>query len=55
MEGMGRTGDNDYYLIKIERFSNKEGFYKSFVVLILRGSKIRKDLIFDLWWRFNKL
>jgi len=47
MGGMGRTRDNDYYLIKIEHFSKKEGFYKPFVVLILSCRQIKKDYFFN--------
>jgi hypothetical protein len=40
MGGMGRRGDNDYYLIKIEHFSKKEGLSQPFVELILSCRKI---------------
>jgi hypothetical protein len=40
MGGMGRRGDNNYYLIKIEHFSKKEGLFQTFVELILGYRKI---------------
>ncbi len=41
--GMERTGDNNYYLMSINIFPKKEGFYKTFVVLILIYKRIEKD------------
>jgi len=33
----------------------KEGFFKTFVVLILRYRKIEKTNSFNRWWRFNEI
>ena len=46
MAGMERRGGKNYYLIKIKNFSEKEGFYKTFVVLdIRRFSFQRKKMV----------
>jgi len=43
MGGMERTGDYNYYLVKINFFYKKEGIYQPFAVLILGYRKIEKD------------
>ncbi|MCK4448111.1 MAG: hypothetical protein KAW56_13645, partial [Candidatus Marinimicrobia bacterium] len=45
----------NYILESLKYILKKEGFYEYFVVLKNGYRKIKKDFIFDLYWRFNRV